>query len=343
MLRTSLSDSQRAELLALRRTDLPAVARDRLEMVLLSAAGWSPPRITTHLGRHPHTVRAALHGYAAQGTAAFYPDAPGPDPDHARRAKVTGRLATLIAQDRTWTARQLAEALGPDIGIGHRQTRRYLALLKAGYRRTAQTVGHKQDPKKVRRAKTVLANLKKKVAAGRLRLFYLDESGFSPSLPTGYSWCLPGQRNRVKYEYPQGRRVNALATYEPLAPTPALDAVPFERTLTSDDLLGYLRDRLPASDIPRVVVLDNAGIHTSKVVKAARPGLAKLGIYLYYLPPDSPELNRIEPVFKQVKHHDMPTRSFTTKADLRAAVEAGFEVFRLRLRPKGDKQLRLAA
>ena len=34
-----------------------------------------------------------------------------------------------------------------------------------------------------------------------------------------------------------------------------------------------------------MVVLDNAGIHTSKVVKAARPGLAKLGIYLYYLPP----------------------------------------------------------
>ena len=55
-----------------------------------------------------------------------------------------------------------------------------------------------------------------------------------------------------------------------------------------------------------MVVLDNAGIHTSKVVKAARPGLAKLGIYLYYLPPYSPELNRIEPVFKQVKHHEIP-------------------------------------
>src|SRR4051812_2445107 len=108
MLRTSLSDTQRAELQALRRTDLPAVARDRLEMVLLSAAGWSPPRIAGHLGRHPHPVRAALHGYAARGTAAFYPDAPGPDPDHARRAEVTGQLAALLAQDRTWTARQLA-------------------------------------------------------------------------------------------------------------------------------------------------------------------------------------------------------------------------------------------
>jgi transposase len=172
-------------------------------------------------------------------------------------------------------------------------------------------------------------------------LIYLDESGFSPSLPTGCSWCRPKQRKRVKYEHPRGRRVNALATYEPSARR--LDAVPFERTLTSDDLLRYLRDRLPPAEVPRVVVRDDAGIHTSKVVKAARPGSAKVGIYLYYLPPYSPELNRIEPVFKQVKLHEMPTRSFTTRTDLRKAVEDGFEAYRRRLPAKCDNELRLAA
>jgi putative transposase len=186
------------------------------------------------------------------------------------------------------------------------------------------------------------AGLEKKAAAGRLKLHYLDECGFSPSLPTGYSWCLPKQRKRVKYEYPQGRRVNALATYEPFATVPGLDTRSFERTLTSDDLIAYLKD-LPGANVPRVVVLDNAGIHTSKVMKAARSALADLGVYLYYLPPYSPELNRIEPVFKQVKHHEMPTRSFTSKADLRQAVEAGFETYRRRLREKSDKELRLAA
>jgi transposase len=137
--------------------------------------------------------------------------------------------------------------------------------------------------------------------------------------------------------------VNALATYEPFADAPRLDALAVERTLASGDLLAYLRDRLPASDLPRVVVLDNAGIHTSKAVKAARPGLAKLGVYLYYLPAYSPELNRIEPVFKQVKHHDIPVRSYATQADLRRAVEAGFDAFRQRLRPRSNTELRLAA
>ena len=75
---------------------------------------------------------------------------------------MTGKLAALLGQDRTWTSRQLADALGPEVGIGHRQTRRYLALLKAGYKRTAQTIGHKQDAKKVERAGHVLDSLKKK-------------------------------------------------------------------------------------------------------------------------------------------------------------------------------------
>jgi transposase len=166
MLRTSLTATQRPELQALRRTELPSVARDRLEMVFLSDAGWSPPEIAAHLGRHPHTVRAALKGFATRGVAAFYPDAPGPEPDHARRAAVTGKLAELLGQDRTWTARQLADALGPGVGIGHRQTRRYLGLLKAGYRRTAQTLSHKQDPSKVERAQRVLASVKKKRRPG---------------------------------------------------------------------------------------------------------------------------------------------------------------------------------
>jgi putative transposase len=168
---------------------------------------------------------------------------------------------------------------------------------------------------------------------------YLDESGFAPSLPTGYSWCLPGQRKRVRYEYPQGRRVNALAAYEPYGEVPWLDAVPFERTLTSEDLLAYLK-ALPHAAVPRVVVLDNAGLHTSKAVKAARPGLAQQGIYLYYLPTYSPELNEIEPVFKQVKHHEIPRRSHTSKAELRESVEQGFASYRRKLRPKCCNQLR---
>jgi putative transposase len=152
MIRIQLDDAARSELQALRRT-----ARDRLEMVLLSAAGWSPPRIAAHLGRYPQTVRKALHDFRRRGTPALYPDRPGPAPDHARRDRVVGLLRELLGQDRTWTSAQLAEALQPHgLTLGGRQVRRYLALLEAGYRRTTSTLEHKQDPPKVERAKGVL-------------------------------------------------------------------------------------------------------------------------------------------------------------------------------------------
>jgi hypothetical protein len=90
------------------------------------------------------------------------------------------------------------------------------------------------------RAVAVLAHLTARAEAGLLDLIYLDECGLAPSLPTGYSWCLPGQRKQVKYEYPQGRRVNVLATCRPIGASPRLEAKAFERTLTSEDLLDFL-------------------------------------------------------------------------------------------------------
>jgi putative transposase len=175
-----------------------------------------------------------------------------------------------------------------------------------------------------------------------LKLIYLDESGFSPSLPLGYSWCLPGQRKRVPYEYPQGRRVNVLSAYEPYAGEPWLGRQAFERTLKSEDLLAYLQS-LPQATVPRVVVMDNGSIHVSKWFKARRQELSRGGIYLYYLPAYSPELNEIEPVFKQVKHHEIPQRSHTSKEELRSSVEHGFDSYAQKLRPKRDTQLRPGA
>jgi transposase len=146
----------------LRHTDLSDTARGRLEIVLLSDAGWSPPRIARHLGCHPHTARAALKGYRDRGTASLQPHRPGPPPDLRRRQAVTDRLTELLGQDRTWTSRQLAEALQPDIDLSPRQLLRYLAWPKARYRRTASLVQHKQDPAQVARAKQILDGLKKK-------------------------------------------------------------------------------------------------------------------------------------------------------------------------------------
>jgi transposase len=343
MIRTKLDDATREQLQALRREPVPPKVRDRLEMALLSDAGWSAPRIAAHLGYCGQTVRDLLRAFLARGTDALYPFRTGLGPDVDHRDRVSDELRRLLAEDRTWTSRQLAGALAErGIVMGARQVRRHLKRLGARYRRTAPTLKHKQDPAKAERAGRILGNLKVKAAAGKLALYYLDECGFSPTLPVGYSWGLPRQRKLVRYEAPQGRRVNALAAYRPFGRPPRLEVFTAERTWDSYDLLGFLK-ALPWSKVPRVVVLDNASIHTSQVVRRARPRLTTMGIYLYFLPPYSPELNQAEPVFRQVKHQEIPQRSFTTRSELREAVGLGFSNYGRTLRSKRPKEVRPAA
>lgn len=54
--------------------------------------------------------------------------------------------------------------------------------------------------------------------------------------------------------------------------------------------------------VPRIVVLDNANIHRGEAMEQKRRQWQRRGLYLYYLPPYSPELNRIEILWKQAKY-----------------------------------------
>jgi putative transposase len=110
------------------------------------------------------TVRRLLRRFPRTGVAELRRRPPGPPPDTIRRAQVEAALDALLDRDRTWTAAQLAAALGVECGIAlsPRQTRKYLSRI-AAWRRTVHTLRHKQDPAKVERAKHVLASLKKRL------------------------------------------------------------------------------------------------------------------------------------------------------------------------------------
>lgn len=170
MIHVTLTSDQRDAVHALRRDPtLTPAERDRVEMLLLSAAGWSPPRIAAHLGCHPATVRTVLTRFASDGPASVRRARPGPRPNTARRAQLETALGALLDEDRTWTAGQLAAALaGVGLPLSTRQTRKYLGRI-ASWRRTVRSLRHKQNPASVERAKQVLSALKKKrppVASG---------------------------------------------------------------------------------------------------------------------------------------------------------------------------------
>lgn len=138
-----------------------------------------------------------------------------------------------------------------------------------------------------------------------------------------YAWVRRGARKRVPYENPEGRRVNALAALDTDDAVPALYWVAKPGSLRATHLVAFLHN-LPPVPVPTVVVLDNGSIHRSKETRAALPDLWIRGIFLYFLPPYSPDLNAIEPVFDAIKHHHLPERRYATIPALLAAVHAAF-------------------
>ena len=62
-------------------------------------------------------------------------------------------------------------------------------------------------------------------------------------------------------------------------------------------------------------------MHKSERVKAELPALERAGITLHYLPSYSPKLSKIEPIWQDVKHHDMRERSQTEVRALKEATE----------------------
>ncbi len=164
-------------------------------------------------------------------------------------------------------------------------------------------------------------------------VWFLDESGFAPTLPTSYTWARTKARALVWDEPPQGRRLNVLGALAVGGSAPGLvwdepagklDSAAFlefvwrqvaQLPAPPGDLpLGYRRAR------PCAIVLDNYSVHRSALVQATLPDLARVGVTFFYLPPYSPELNRIEALWRHVKYEELPIRSYRTLGALRAAV-----------------------
>ena len=70
---------------------------------------------------------------------------------------------------------------------------------------------------------------------------------------------------------------------------------------------------------PCVIVLDNYSVHHSKPVKELEETLNAAGVTFFYLPPYSPQLNHIEPLWKQIKHVDLTRRSYRSEDELKHA------------------------
>lgn len=152
MYRACLSDTQREELQ--RRAHEKGVmprTRDRLEMVRLSDAGWSIPKIAVHLRMSEKRVRHWIKTFLTSGFEAL-PDRPHPGQSSAlTEAMIQVLDQELRKEERTWSTAQLADWVAERFQVRFTPGHLGRCLNRAGitYKRTARSVKHKQKPEEV--------------------------------------------------------------------------------------------------------------------------------------------------------------------------------------------------
>ena len=127
---------------------------------------------------------------------------------------------------------------------------------------------------------------------------YVDEAGFSAVSPNRSAWTPVGQRHLIDARRGR-RRLNVIAA---LCSSGALHSAALWCSVKADAFVGFLGLLKQQVSKPLVVILDNASFHKAKDSRPFVRYLQKQGVELYFLPPYSPELNRIERLWHKIKH-----------------------------------------
>ncbi len=169
MYRIALTDDQRHDLRQrTRQVGLAPSTRDRLEMVRLSDAGWSVPRIARHLGQHEQTVRLWIKAFLQGGFAAL-PNKPRGGKQSALTPAILAAIRAELAKgERTWTAAHLADWVAEHHGVrlSTDRLRVHLRRAKLSWQRTSRSLKHKQDPIEVAARQIELTEREKKGRSG---------------------------------------------------------------------------------------------------------------------------------------------------------------------------------
>lgn len=154
-------------------------------------------------------------------------------------------------------------------------------------------------------------------------LKYLDEVGFSLSLPLSYTWRPKARPLAVPKHWGAAGRLNLIGTLSCSGETRSLEYQLLEARCRAEEVKAYLEGLAQSAQHlgqEVVVVLDNAGFHRAKLINAELETWAAKGLTLWFQPPYSPQFNLIETVWKTLKGFLMPRRCYNTRDELQDAV-----------------------
>jgi hypothetical protein len=133
--------------------------------------------------------------------------------------------------------------------------------------------------------------------AGRIDVYFGDESTFSMNPVLPYGWSPKGERIEV---FPQrDKKVNLFGIFRP-----DNFCVTYESSanINSEFLIKAIDDFCRYIDKPTVLILDNAPMHRSEIFMRQLEKWMKKDLYVMFLPKYSPHLNKAETYWRKAKY-----------------------------------------
>ena len=172
--------------------------------------------------------------------------------------------------------------------------------------------------------KRELDELKTEVAqTGDHDLYYFDEAGFSltPSVP--YAWQPVGERIELPSSRSQQMNVLGFMKHDGTH----LDPYVTQGTVDSAVVIACIDNFCKKLTGPTTLVIDNAPVHGSKLFEMMIPKWEAMNLFLWFLPPYSPELNLIEILWKQIKYRWLPLDAYESFENLSSSLDSILAAF----------------
>lgn len=174
----------------------------------------------------------------------------------------------------------------------------------------------KRDESCFQAAARDLEVLKSADESGVIDLYYFDGSGFTGVPEVPYAWqdlegslLLPSEKTK---------RINVLGFMNRKS---ELFAYTFEDSVNSQVITAVFDQFLQTLHKTSIVVLDNAPTHHSEWFEDQRERWETQGLYLYFLPTYSPELNLIEILWKHIKYYWLSLSAYLSFDALREELD----------------------
>lgn len=131
---------------------------------------------------------------------------------------------------------------------------------------------------------------------GHINLYYGDETKISQTGYVPYGW--QHKDENISLPVQRGKGINCFGL---LSRTLQFHYRLSETNMTANDILSFIDELSLTISKYTVLVLDNASVHTAKIIQKRLKTWQQRGLFIFYLPPYSPHLNIIERLWKEVK------------------------------------------